>query len=350
MTAYAHLKINIPHVEPSPVHDRRDFEFPHEISSSGCLGANPDVQIVYANDERERGSLTEKTGRFQISASRGGRRFQEDTFSVIPKIGDVSRTFCGVFDGHGRPSGSGLRCSHFCATKLTEMFQNLEPSWDNDIKGNFKKSFAEIDQQYLSQNKYGGSTASCAYISNKKIWTANTGDSRVVLCDKGKAIDLTDDHSPCREDEKKRIEDAGGIVLCVSGVWRVDGSISISRSFGDKHLKDKDLLTAEPEIKGPIPITKDHEFLIIATDGIWNVMSSQDAVDIVRTAIANGKHASDELIASAVERSCSDNMCVIIVSLRHYLAEYLKPPQNQPNPMGMHLPTPRYTPSKNKLW
>jgi len=348
MDIYHNLKIHIPNIEPNSPNFKH-FK-PSTVSPHGRLGSNPDFQIIYDKDEQ--GNFTDECKRFHVSASRGGRRFMEDTFSAVPEIMDSTRSFYGVWDGHGKPSGCGFDCAHFCADSLTELFLKFDTSWDHDVKKNFSDAFQKIDRQYLSKFEKGGSTGTCAYINKNNLWTANTGDSRIVLCENGKAVDVTVDHHPCREDEKKRIEDAGGVVLCISGVWRVNGSISLSRSFGDKHMKDKNLLICDPEVQGPIRLTNDHEFMIVATDGIWNEMSSQDAVDIVRSALTHNKQPTEELLSVIDERGGGDNMCAIVVlldkSLNSLPKKNVKTSQIQSIPVP--LPSSRHSSSPKNLW
>lgn len=125
-----------------------------------------------------------------------------------------------------------------------------------------------------------GCTACSAIITPTEIIVANAGDSRAVLAKKqnGKvvAIEMSVDHKPELQEEKKRIERAGGFVE----ENRVKGILNLSRSIGDLEyksdssipLKDQ-MITADPDIKKE-KITQDCLFLIVACDGIWDCLSS----------------------------------------------------------------------------
>jgi len=149
-------------------------------------------------------------------------------------------------------------------------------------------AFRDTDKVCLENVDEGGTTATCVYIrgDEKHIWVANVGDSRCVLSRSGTALDLSRDQRPDRDDEKQRIEEIGGtVVYCPSTGgrgWRVEGTLNISRSLGDKKLKK--YVYSEPEIHKEL-LNDDDQFLILATDGLWNVIDSQQAVDIVKNII-----------------------------------------------------------------
>ena len=115
------------------------------------------------------------------------------------------------------------------------------------------------------------------------LYVANAGDSRCVLAVNGKAEDMSQDHKPELEGERKRIEKAGSQII----EGRVDGNLNLSRSIGDlkykreKFLKPQDQpITAFPEIKKR-ELTKGCDFMILACDGIWEGKSSQEVVDFI---------------------------------------------------------------------
>lgn len=151
---------------------------------------------------------------------------------------------------------------------------------------------------------------------------ANTGDSRAVLSRRGKAVDLSTDQRPTCSTEQARIEQAGGFVE--DGY--INGHLGVARAFGDFHLEE---LKGDPEAGRPGPLivdpevelgtlTEEDEFLIIACDGLWDVFSSQNAVDFTRAALRrhnDAKKAARELTEQALERHSADNVSVIVVCL-----------------------------------
>ena len=180
-------------------------------------------------------------------------------------------------------------------------------------------------------NKSGqdsGSTACVAFIFKDRIVVANIGDSRAVLCRAGKAIELSADHKPEDEREKKRIEAAGGKV---GADGRVNGGLNLSRAFGDHLYKQKAELTLEEQMITSLPdvtvTEKDaqkDEFLVIACDGIWNSMSSQQLCDFISERI-NSMHLKD-IVAEICDHCCAkdttgdgsgcDNETIILIDLK----------------------------------
>ncbi|XVF37065.1 hypothetical protein REPUB_Repub19eG0113400 [Reevesia pubescens] len=173
------------------------------------------------------------------------------------------------------------------------------------------EAFKQTDDDYLNeekgQQKDAGSTASTAVLLGDRLLVANVGDSRVVACRAGSAVPLSTDHKPDRSDERQRIEEAGGFIIW-AGTWRVGGILAVSRAFGDKLLKP--YVVAEPEIQEEEIDGVD--FIIIASDGLWNVLSNKDAVALVQD-IADAEAAATKLIKEAYARGSSDNITCVVV-------------------------------------
>ncbi|ESR60489.1 putative protein phosphatase 2C 58 [Citrus sinensis] len=155
----------------------------------------------------------------------------------------------------------------------------------------------------------GGSTAVTAILINgQKLVVANVGDSRAVISKNGVAKQLSVDHEPSKE--KRLIESRGGFVSNIPGdVPRVDGQLAVARAFGDKSLKIH--LSSEPDVKVEM-ITDDTEFIILASDGIWKVMTNQEAVDCIKH-VKDAKSAAKHLIEHAVSRKSKDDISCIVV-------------------------------------
>jgi len=172
-----------------------------------------------------------------------------------------------------------------------------------------------------------------------KLMVANLGDSRAVLCrsDGGRlsAVRLTDDHKPGRPDEQRRIESKGGVVE-MQGVWRVFTpgpanfggrnmlwGLAVSRAFGDLLMKEPqrygcaqvtgELVTAVPEIHTYDLHPIEDRFLVVACDGIWDVLGDDDAVSVCmehRTA----ESAAHALIRRAFEVGSDDNLTAMVIA------------------------------------
>ncbi len=134
-----------------------------------------------------------------------------------------------------------------------------------------------------------GSTAVVALLQGREaLVVANAGDSRCVLSRGGRALELSRDHKPDDPQELARIRAAGGSVAD----GRVEGNLNLSRALGDLTYKQearlppaRQMITAQPEVR-TLALTPQDDFLVMACDGIWNVLSSQQVVDHVRAGLA----------------------------------------------------------------
>jgi serine/threonine protein phosphatase PrpC len=163
----------------------------------------------------------------------------------------------------------------------------------------------------------------------RTLLSANVGDSRAILSRKGKAVPLTTDHKPTEPNEKKRIVSVGGTIEwdASSRVHRVNG-LSLSRAMGDRY--GQPAVSAECEIK-IFPVQEgDDEFVVLASDGLWDVMTNQDVVDFVhehmndaRASKGNIKNqtmilrriVAKYLAREAIARGSQDNVSVVVVWL-----------------------------------
>ncbi|EEH15747.1 hypothetical protein PABG_05834 [Paracoccidioides brasiliensis Pb03] len=138
------------------------------------------------------------------------------------------------------------------------------------------------------------------------LYTANVGDARVVLCRNGKALRLSYDHKGSDENEGKRISNAGGLILNN----RVNGVLAVTRALGDSYMKD--LVTGHPYTTETVIQPETDEFMILACDGLWDVCSDQEAVDLVR-GTEDPQVASKILVDHALSRFSTDNLSCMIV-------------------------------------
>jgi len=147
----------------------------------------------------------------------------------------------------------------------------------------------------------------------RRVAVANCGDSRAVVCRKGKAVELSQDHKPELESEETRIRNAGGHVAQMGPCHRVDGwGLNLSRALGDFHYKSRNDLPPEqqkviavPEIR-ILDLTEDDEFLVVGCDGLFELNTSQKVVSMVRQGLSSGKSV-EEVTKHLVDRSCSPN-------------------------------------------
>lgn len=167
----------------------------------------------------------------------------------------------------------------------------------------------------------------------RRVAVANCGDSRAILCRAGKAVDLSEDHKPELPGEERRIRKAGGHVAQIGPCHRIDGwGLNLSRALGDFHYKarpdlppEEQKVIAVPEIK-TLDLTDEDEFLVLGCDGVFELHTSQQVIDIVRNGFSAGL-SIEKIVEELVDQSCSpnlmktrgkggDNCSAIVVKLR----------------------------------
>ncbi|XP_077449727.1 protein phosphatase 1G [Stigmatopora argus] len=183
-----------------------------------------------------------------------------------------------------------------------------------------------------------GTTAVVALIRGKQLIVANAGDSRCVVSERGKAVDMSYDHKPEDELELSRIKKAGGKVT-MDG--RVNGGLNLSRAIGDHFYKRNKVLPPEEQMISAMPDVKvltlngDHDFMVIACDGIWNVLSSQEVVDFFSERIKPDQSGVTRPLSSIVEELLDhclapdtsgdgtgcDNMTCMVVTFRPHACQ-----------------------------
>merc|ERR1711978_618902 len=159
-----------------------------------------------------------------------------------------------------------------------------------------------------------------ALISEKYVIIANCGDSRGVCCVSGKPALATQDHKPSNEPEKERIQNAGGSVM----IQRVNGSLAVSRALGDFEYKNVDgkgpteqLVSPEPEFYIKTREEDLDQFLVLACDGVWDVMTNEDICSFVNARMRvtdNLEQIANEVIDTCLHKGSRDNMSIIIIA------------------------------------
>ncbi|CAK1545306.1 unnamed protein product [Leptosia nina] len=175
-----------------------------------------------------------------------------------------------------------------------------------------------------------GCTAVVALLRGTELFVANAGDSRCIICREGKAIDMSIDHKPEDAPELERITKAGGKV---SNDGRINGGLNLSRAIGDHSYKqNKDLtateqmITALPDVKRLTIEPEKDQFMVLACDGIWNYMSSQEVCDFILPRLAEGREKLSQICEEMFDHCLApstmgdgtgcDNMTAIIVRFK----------------------------------
>ncbi|XP_035915717.1 protein phosphatase 1B [Anopheles stephensi] len=260
--------------------------------------------------------------RYGVGSMQGWRCEMEDAYHAKTGLGESLEdwNYFAVFDGH-----AGDNVAKHCAANLLQRIITTTEFGNNDITKGIHTGFLQLDESMrdLPELATGvdksGTTAVCAFISRQHLYVANCGDSRAVLCQNGQPIFSTQDHKPILPGEKERIMNAGGSVV----VQRVNGSLAVSRALGDftyKNVKDlgqcEQLVSPEPEI-----FCRDREpadeFLVLACDGVWDVMSNEELCQFVHNRLQLSDSLVDvanQVIDTCLHKGSRDNMCIIIIA------------------------------------
>jgi len=253
----------------------------------------------------------------------GLRPTMEDAFVFHRRFGgDKDSSFLAVYDGH-----NGRECADIAARELHEHLLREMQAQPQNMTQAFSRAFVVTDQSIYSQGVFEAGCTACVCVLRKEglskiVHTAHVGDTRAVLCRGGHAMRLTamSDHKPTDHTELMRIHSAGGAVF--NG--RVNGVLAIARALGDQNLKaplqQGDFISNVPHVTS-MHLEAQDEFIIMACDGLWDVMSDQDAVNLVRDYLGKNKKmgsAAADLLAhllvkEALARGTSDNVtCAVI--------------------------------------
>lgn len=252
----------------------------------------------------------------------------EDAHTQLLSLpGDKDVCFFGVYDGHG-----GAKVAQYASTNLHKKIV-MQPAYaQNQISEAIRGGFLQLDEDMTKddtmKDELAGTTAVVVLIKNNKLYCGNVGDSRAIASIKGKADPLSYDHKPGNEAETRRIIQAGGWVE----FNRVNGNLALSRALGDFVFKKNDKKRPEEQIVTAFPdvqersINSDYEFIVLACDGIWDVLTNQEVVDFVRVRIAQRMDPEiicEELMTRCLAPDCQmgglgcDNMTVTLVCFLH---------------------------------
>ncbi|XP_030451255.1 probable protein phosphatase 2C 30 [Syzygium oleosum] len=256
---------------------------------------------------------------YGVYSKRGRRGRLQDRFSAVVGIqGDSKQAFFGVFDGHG-----GAKAAEFAAKNMDKnILQHMAGKSDSSIEEAVRDAYLKTDADFMLENADGGTCCISAWIRKGELVVSNAGDCRAVMSRGGTAEALTTDHRPSLESERERIEALGAYVDCCRGVWRIQGSLAVSRSIGDQQLKR--WVIADPETK-TLQITPDCEFIVLASDGLWDKVTNQEAVDLVRAMnvdinLRDPLSACKKLAELSMRRGSTDDITVLVIDLRRFIS------------------------------
>ncbi|XP_071388610.1 protein phosphatase 1B isoform X1 [Centroberyx affinis] len=290
--------------------------------------------------------------RYGLSSMQGWRVEMEDAHTAVvglPAPGLADWSFFAVYDGH-----AGSRVANYCSKHLlehiissslgaigTQSLQGSQSGSDSStsdppapvpptvevMKAGIRAGFLKIDEHMRSFSDLrngmdrSGSTAVAVLLSPDHLFFINCGDSRAVLYRNSHVCFSTLDHKPCNPREKERIQNAGGSVM----IQRVNGSLAVSRALGDYDYKCVDgkgpteqLVSPEPEVFEMVRALEQDQFVVLACDGIWDVMSNEELCEFVRSRLEVSddlERVCNEVVDTCLHKGSRDNMSVVLVCL-----------------------------------
>lgn len=279
----------------------------------------------------------------------GKKDTQEDRYIQSVRLGRLGTVY-GVFDGHG-----GVHAAEYVGKHLPKAVANCYQQRGGNGKKDrvdgkrllaaMEDAFPITDRELLQQARRKGSKdgttallllVAGAHVDDLTLFLSHVGDCRAVLCRGTSAVRLTQDHRPDRKDEQRRIREAGGGVLQVAGIWRctdakgaaraVDARagfnehdsnlyLSCSRTLGDPELKlnpDRPILSNLPDTSAHT-VGKDDLMVVLACDGVWDVLSDQRAVDLALEHWGNPQAAAAAIVRKALSAGSPDNLTAQVV-------------------------------------
>jgi len=225
------------------------------------------------------------------SCQQGRKEVDEDRYMI-----DNERQLYGVYDGH-----MGFEAADFVSKNIKEFFFNELEKFSYNITQVFVNTYRNLDVQFDNEiDATSGTTALTAFLDGHNLYVANVGDSKSVLCCNNIfPIEISEVHSAANPLEAARTKNK-------LYVW--------TRSIGDPHLTNHGMIP-DPDVR-KTRILSSSKFLILATDGVWDMITTEKAVQIVNGSFENGDNpggAAEKLSSEVYNMGSRDNICIIVV-------------------------------------
>eukprot|EP01035_Chromulina_nebulosa_P018584 gene18584-24310_t len=276
-----------------------------------------------------------------VCSEQGRRPYQEDEYAIRLYLSPKSHQndnsnmyknisvntethFFGLFDGH-----AGGRCSKYLSSTLPDILSE-DSNFFSNLSIALKKSYHTTNDNFLKvaekMKLHDGSTGICSIIRDNKLTIGNVGDCRaIIVTTSGKTIAMSNDQKPTMIEEQKRIASLGGVVINCMGVSRVNGVLAVSRAFGNRTLKQ--VIKPDAEITSK-DLSREDEYLVMASDGLWDVLRNKDVGDTCHSFRNNGgsnlvlNTLAEQLVHLAISKGSMDNVTCIVVKLTGYINKF----------------------------
>jgi len=246
-------------------------------------------------------------------ATCGKRETMEDTCFLLPHLGNEKHVCAfGIFDGH-----RGAAAAQFTVSAMPGILHSIG-SFQSPSEA-LVNAFIRTDILFRNELElhcyttkgrrkdwHPGCTAAVALIAENRVFVANAGDCRTILCRKGQAGSLSKDHVASCMEERDRVIKAGGQVKWQIDTWHVGSTaLQVTCSIGDDDVKPA--VTAEPEVTETL-LSTDDEYLVMASDGIWDTIRNEEVISLIKDTVKEPGMCSKRLATEAIERGSKDNI------------------------------------------
>jgi protein phosphatase 1L len=275
---------------------------------------------------------------------------------------ETTKQFYSIFDGHfgnlAAKFSASLLYEELTARITEESGPESGPDWKDRVTENAVAAFASLHDRFMKAIKrapfmdQSGTTATALLVMESFYVIVSLGDTRAVIATRNISnrtivpLQLTIDHTAANADERRLVEARGGFVRFRNNVYRVNGVLTITRSVGDENLAHilsrephvlvftrdemKDLCgVAIPETNGGSSTAVVPCFIVLASDGLWDVLSNSDTVALVSEVVESAEsvgqsterdttafqQASEALVHEAYVRGTTDNVGVCLVAI-----------------------------------
>ena len=210
-----------------------------------------------------------------------------------------------IFDGHGGKLVSDYLYNNYEKTLISILEKN-----NYNIEKSIKESFKEIDNnlEKIPNTKTIGSTATIILIDNNILYCANVGDSESYYISKDKIIKLTNLHNCNNKNEVERVKNSKGLIFGN----RVFGMLNLTRSIGDFDFKIYGVIN-EPFIYKINLIENYSKYVILGSDGVWDVINDSDLIQIEKKYGSLCKNFCNKIVEEAINKGSQDNISCIVI-------------------------------------
>jgi serine/threonine protein phosphatase PrpC len=246
-----------------------------------------------------------------VAHDQGPRPSDEDAWCVLPGLdGREGTLWAGVFDGHGGAEAARLAAPHL-PRLFREAWQASSGAWEERVRMAFTRAYTEASL-LIGRQTSSGTTAATVWVTPEGIGYAHVGDSRIVLAQGGEVKRLTRDHKVSDRQEYARLVARGARFWGPYIVLPGGKGLAVARALGDRAFSP--FVIPDPDV-GFLPPLAGERTLILACDGLWDVVEDDEAAGIA-TGEEDVQRAAQALVEEALARGTTDNVTVVVVRVR----------------------------------